>query len=91
MQILDNYYEPSPLARAIEPNYKGSGFKLSPGEQSSIVADSTQGHSTQDHSTQNNEQAALPLHFYLQNLHYQRLNHSINSASKEKRKQKEQQ
>jgi len=81
VQILDNYYEPSPLARAIEPNYKGSGFKLSPGEQSSIVAD----------STQNNEQAALPLHFYLQNLHYQRLNHSINSASKEKRKQKEQQ
>ncbi len=91
VQILDNYYEPTPLtASSVEHKYGESDFSLNIDYQHLNLLPADQPNPAAD-STQDYEPSSLPLHFYLQNLNYQRLNQSINTATKEKRKQKQQQ
>lgn len=89
MQILGNYYyEQPPLASTNENKYDENNFSLNVDRYDSDLHSNNKPNPTVD-SVKSDEATSLPLHFYLQNLHYQRLNHSISAATKEKRKQKQ--
>ncbi len=92
MQILHHYYEQTSLAidqgvgeNFIESN-SASAFSLDALRPQTNLTSQNKPSSEQTHGPD-----SLPVHFFLQNLHYQRLNHSIHAASKEKRKHKGQQ
>ncbi|ARN74536.1 hypothetical protein [Oceanicoccus sagamiensis] len=87
MQILDNYYEPGTPSPSFEhkdgsPNLS---FTLQLNQPELLTAKPTVD------SNQQQDPNSLPVHFYLQNLHYQRLQQTIHTATKDKRKQKQQQ